>query len=533
MNGKMLKGILAVMLAMFGGSTALAAQYSCEYDYANNTVKISGTAENENAYTALQILTENKTFEDLRTEPDNSNMILYRYQVGANESEFSFAVEYGSLNPNRYCAKLVSGNMGEEFKIALVNANDYAEAVTELNELAAGDYSDFKNYIESKSSNLGLDLTLYNSLGDFTAYMNYVNKEKLNTEQSDKNIKDFNSFVLMGAIEESKMTNIKPYLSETTLKTGEAAADFLKLADTEEKQKYVTAAMNGRTMENFTEFENNLKECLILSEVRYASGYEDVQNILNKYGSVIGITDSVSSSVYKAMCGKSYKDGAALLEDYKKLSLNNSSPITGGGSGGNSGGFYGNVTNTAQPEKIHAEFNDIDGVEWAFEAILALADKGIINGRSKGYFKPNEFITREEFVKILVCALELQNEEYSNRFSDVKSDDWFVSYVNIAYKNGIVTGTGESKFGTGANISRQDMTVMLYNVLKQYNVNIQPKELAFDDTNKIAGYASEAVKALYGMGIMNGVSDTEFDPSGNATRAQAAKVVYGILNEIR
>ncbi len=534
MNGKILKGALAVMLAVFGGSAALAAQYSCEYDYADNTVKISGMAAEENAYTALQILAENKTFEDLRTEPDNSDMILYRYQAGANGHEFSFTVEYGSLNPNRYCAKLVSGNTGEEFKIALVNANDYAEAVAELNELAAaGNYSDFKNYIESKSSNLGLDLTLYSSLEDFTAYMNYVNKEKLNAEQSDKNIKDFNSFVLMGAIEESKMTNIKLYLLETTLKTSETAADFLKLADTEEKQKYVTSAMNGRTMENFAEFENNLKECLILSEVRYASGYEDVQNILNKYGSVIGITDSASSSVYKAMCGKSYKDGAALLEDYKKLSFGNSTPITGGGNGGNSGGFYGNVTNTAQPEKIHAEFNDIDGVEWASEAILALADKGIINGRSKGYFKPNEFITREEFVKILVCALELQNEEYSNRFSDVKSDDWFVSYVNIAYKNGIVMGTGESKFGIGANISRQDMTVMLYNVLKKYNVNIQPKELAFDDADKIAGYASEAVKALYGMGIVNGVSDTEFDPSGNATRAQAAKVVYGILKEIR
>ena len=45
----------------------------------------------------------------------------------------------------------------------------------------------------------------------------------------------------------------------------------------------------------------------------------------------------------------------------------------------------------------------------------------------------------------------------------------------------------------------------------------------------IADYAKDAVSALCAMGIVNGVSDTQFDPLGTATRAQAAKVVYGFL----
>ena len=544
MKIKMLKTmpITAVITALMC-STALAAQYSVEYDYSNNTVKISTTTDKESDYAALQILSENKTFEDLRNKPDDSDMILYRYQNDNKGNEFSFTVEYGSLNPNRYCAKLVSGDGNDEFKINLVNAQDYSAAVLKLNELASKKvYSEFLDFVKSNADTLGYDLTLYNTLYDSESlkpYMDFVAKEQLSAEASNQNIKDFKSFVLMSAVKNSKVENIKPYLLETSLVTSDVAGEFLKLADNETEQKYVTSMMSGKKSETFAEFENALKEALILSEVRYALGYEDVQNILNKYGSVIGITGSVSSSICKSMCGKEYKTGADLLAEYKKLSENKTT-ITGGGGGGGgsssssgSSGIYAPVIKNEQPKKFFTEFNDIDGVEWASEAILALADKGIINGRSEGYFKPNDFITREEFVKILVCALQLEKEEYNNRFNDVKSNDWFVSHVNIAYNNGIVSGIDEFDFGVGKNISRQDMAVMLHNILKKYSVNIQSKELTFEDSDSIKDYAVEAVEALYGMGIINGISDKEFDPLGNATRAQAAKVVYSVLNIIQ
>ena len=42
-----------------------------------------------------------------------------------------------------------------------------------------------------------------------------------------------------------------------------------------------------------------------------------------------------------------------------------------------------------------------------------------------------------------------------------------------------------------------------------------------------------SVAALYKMGIVNGVSETEFAPLDGATRAQAAKIVYGVLDLIQ
>ena len=74
----------------------------------------------------------------------------------------------------------------------------------------------------------------------------------------------------------------------------------------------------------------------------------------------------------------------------------------------------GNVSYPALPAPTESvavvkqdKFADLEGVLWAKEAILSLADNGVINGRSEGVFAPNENIKREEFVKIIVVAFDI------------------------------------------------------------------------------------------------------------------------------
>ena len=72
---------------------------------------------------------------------------------------------------------------------------------------------------------------------------------------------------------------------------------------------------------------------------------------------------------------------------------------------------------------------------------------------------------------------------------------------------------------------------MLYRTLQilerepQKNAAVQ----SFSDGSQIAEYAKEAVDALCGYGVMNGVSETEFAPEEHATRAMAAKVIYLLM----
>jgi len=545
MNKILFKSILVVAVVIIKCSTVFADKipYSVVFDYMNNTVTISGTVDDTAKHVALQVLAEGKTFNDLAENPSDSELVLHRYQQDISDGVFSFIIQYDDINANTYVAKLVTDGKEEAttFGIQLVNGDVYLPTIEELKSYAnAQDFAKFKNCIESKNNELGFDLTLYKMLTDVDAmrpYMNYVRSVDLIPEQSNEIIKDFRSFVLMAALEEGKVKNINDYIKNASVGESQVAVDFLKLATTTEKQEYVTSKMSKKIFESTSDFEEALKEALILSEVRFASGYGGVQSILAKYGSVVGITGTASSDVYKAISGQSYADGKELLEAYKRFSA-----TSGGSSKGSSSGSrmptYMNATYPTEenspiaPKKFENYYHDIDGVEWAVEAILALTDKKILNGKSEGFFKPDHFITREEFVKILVGAMGYQNEVYSvNVFSDVSDSDWFCSYVNIAYKCGLIQGIGDGKFGTGLFITRQDMMVMLYNAMKlrKLDMPIPTGTVVFKDSDLIADYAIDAVTTLYEMGIVHGISETEFDPLGNATRAQAAKVVYDFM----
>ena len=149
-------------------------------------------------------------------------------------------------------------------------------------------------------------------------------------------------------------------------------------------------------------------------------------------------------------------------------------------------------------------------------------------------FAPDDNVTREEFAKILVGAMGLdKGQTVLNGFVDVKENEWYARSVNIAKNAGIVNGIGGGKFGTGMSITREDMVVMIYNALKSRGVSMPVADLRFDDASMISGYAVNAVGALYKMGAVNGVSETEFAPKGIASRAQAAKIIYGVLEYLQ
>ena len=178
-------------------------------------------------------------------------------------------------------------------------------------------------------------------------------------------------------------------------------------------------------------------------------------------------------------------------------------------------------------------FKDLDTVEWAYEAISALSDAGIISGKSDTRFAPRDNVRREEFVKMIIGVIGAEQVSSGDRFIDVSRDDWFDPFVGAAVERGIVNGIEDNVFGTGLNITRQDMAVMVYNSLKTKDIELQSKQLSFDDAYQIADYAKEAVAALAGAGIINGKDNNIFDPGGQATRAEAAKIAYEVYRIIK
>ena len=97
---------------------------------------------------------------------------------------------------------------------------------------------------------------------------------------------------------------------------------------------------------------------------------------------------------------------------------------------------------------------------------------------------------------------------------------------------GFCNGTGNGAFGIGMEITRQDMCVMAYNTLKALGYNVPDGALAFGDSDAIAEYAIAPVAALSGAGVVNGVGNNAFNPTGSATRAEAAVIIYKVLTYI-
>ncbi len=202
--------------------------------------------------------------------------------------------------------------------------------------------------------------------------------------------------------------------------------------------------------------------------------------------------------------------------------------IGGGGNGGTTKPTTPTTPVDPKPVTPAGAFTDIDSVEWAKESIEALAEMGVLNGKGDGTFAPNDKVTREEFIKIIVAAFGLTDDEAECDFADVSADNWSYPYIAAAAKLGIVSGDGDN-FNPTSGISRQDMAVIIYRVFEHLGAEVSGDSITFDDNAEIAGYAKDAVEALTATGIINGMGDGTFSPNGTVTRAQAAKVVYGLL----
>ena len=108
-------------------------------------------------------------------------------------------------------------------------------------------------------------------------------------------------------------------------------------------------------------------------------------------------------------------------------------------------------------------FQDLTTVPWAVNAVNTLASLGIINGRSDTIFDPNASVTRAEFTKMVCLTFGFaEMPNASQKFVDVTPSDWFYGYVMAAASNGIVNGISDTAFDPNATITRQDMAAILY-----------------------------------------------------------------------
>ncbi len=101
-------------------------------------------------------------------------------------------------------------------------------------------------------------------------------------------------------------------------------------------------------------------------------------------------------------------------------------------------------------------------------AIRYLESNGIVQGYPDGFYKPDLFVNRAEFTKIVVEA-KLGSEPFSSAdacMTDVKEEDWFSSYVCYAKSAGIIDGYEDASFKPGDPINLVEASKILVNTFE-------------------------------------------------------------------
>ncbi|XOK62825.1 carboxypeptidase regulatory-like domain-containing protein [Paenibacillus elgii] len=186
----------------------------------------------------------------------------------------------------------------------------------------------------------------------------------------------------------------------------------------------------------------------------------------------------------------------------------------------------------------HHTFDDIVG-HWAESDIQRLASKFIVKGMTDKLYEPDKKITRAEFTSLLVRSLGLLEDPGYATFHDIQPKDWYAGAVGAAVKAGLVNGFENGAFEPNGSITREQMAIMINRALKAAGSDSSSKEEAdmrinkFKDREAISEWSAASVEQVVRTGIIEGMTDTTFEPSLDSTRAQVATVLNRFLQYVK
>lgn len=185
----------------------------------------------------------------------------------------------------------------------------------------------------------------------------------------------------------------------------------------------------------------------------------------------------------------------------------------------------GFAMNLMCPVSLAASYSDVPSDHWAMSVINQAADAGIMQGRDNGEFGLGDTIKRCEFAAMLVRMMKWDKSVAEvSAFNDANSSDWFFADVNSLAERNVYS---ESAFRPNDNITRREMAVMLVKALGYDELARGETNSVFSDVTTDGGYIAVA----YNLGIINGKSETVFDPEGSALREEGAAMMMRMYNK--
>lgn len=551
--------VLTGQLCVVQASEILTVDDTIAIDYEKYAVSFGGETNNTHQSVGVQLTDSDGNYAAfMQVSPDQDG----RYQC-------SFAIDEYFTGKDLTLMVSQIGNASVSRTIYVTGQADVKAWLAEYKNkhTAAELEAHTEIYLETILKN-ELDLTQYQVYKDrlFDILKNFK-EDYITVEQLSKQI---NQSIAVVKVNEADADTLK-VLFEDEANKALLSIDFDVLDSAFEtfvsyrndKSLVEIVEMTGTGFDTPAEVVTALKQASALAEINAAKS-DAMEAVLTKYQEQFA---TVSSTFHELMEDYTVASGRALVhknfttlkdivetlenaiallaaEEDKLSDSGNGGGSSGGGSsggsrgGGSSGGSnhtstYSGITNIPQPEIAplkSASFTDMAGYQWAEEAVNTLVEKNIISGRSQTEFSPADYITREEFVKMAVLLFDIYNESAEAEFADVEKEDWFYAYVASAVEKSMVSGLGGGYFGTGENVTRQDIVTILGRALETKGVELSGDDVNIADIGDTSAYARNYVERFYASKIVQGNGEGYFEPLKSATRAEGAVIIFNVLN---
>lgn len=464
--------------------------------------------------------------------------------TGENKNASSASITV--FSPKFTVGSVQSGDIGKE---------TFSKDLQSFSDAADSDKRGYVDYTAQKStdgSGVTAEYTCHGTPGRYAAYISFDNGESGYKYFTYITKDDFDTVL-------AEMKNITQ--ATEMLKFAECYKDvvfssevFDKLKD--ESKLEICGYMCGYTAKYTSlnqagdDFEKNAVVQLFYDSADDGAAAKIVKDYMSKLSiGEEGDKYLAKNDTFKAKVCKSVRDGgskdyyewaaafksavaAAISEDDKNSGNSGSGTSSSGGSRG-AGASY-STGNTALQNETKDEskslYADVAREHWAYESISVLTARGIVSGDGNGSFRPNDTVTRAEFLKMILSATGLVDNATKCSFADVSDSDWYYPYAASAQIAGIAAGDGEN-FRPNAPITRQDAAKIMYNAAMFRNLVLKENRpyKDFTDGEQISDYAVSAIKALYSQGVLNGYNDGSFMPGNGVTRAESAQMTFAFL----
>ena len=159
---------------------------------------------------------------------------------------------------------------------------------------------------------------------------------------------------------------------------------------------------------------------------------------------------------------------------------------------------------------------------------------GIVNGYPDGTYRPNNPVTRAQYVTMLYNMCGKPNASgYEVNFNDTNTiSASYMDAVKWGVAMGVINGYGDNTFRPNKDISRAEMAAFSYRLIKLIVGGEPTDELkadcSFKDSASIPNVHREAVNVCANLGIIQGFSDGNFRPNATANRGQAATILVRV-----